>query len=61
MKLKQELDLLGVRSIDTYSIFRFRFREGERLYFSDDTHWNKAGIELASELIASEIRREFKV
>lgn len=54
-KLHIELRLLGVRSIDTYSIFRSRFLAGERLYYSDDTHWNKAGIELASELISKEI------
>ncbi|MFA6146782.1 MAG: hypothetical protein WC899_01050 [bacterium] len=54
-KLHNELTLLGVRSIDVYSIFRSRFLAGERLYYSDDTHWNNAGIELASELISEEI------
>lgn len=57
-KLHDELRSLGVRSIDTYSVFRSRFLAGERLYFLDDTHWNKEGIELASELISKEIKHD---
>jgi len=57
-KLHKEFCSLGVRSIDTYSIFRSRFLAGERLYYSDDTHWNKTGIDLASELISMELHRD---
>jgi hypothetical protein len=60
-KLKTALDLKGVKSIDTYSSFRSHFLAGERLYFSDDTHWNKLGINLTAEMISLMISNDMKI
>jgi len=57
IKLKRELDQRGVKSVDLHSRFRADALAGKRLYFSDDKHWNTAGIEIASDLIVSEIAR----
>lgn len=54
-KFKKALDREGVRSVDLYPAFRGHAGAGERLYFSDDKHWNERGVAIASELIAQEL------
>lgn len=49
---------LGLRCLDLTPGFQARAGEGEQLYFRIDGHWNRAGHELAADLILAYLRQE---
>ena len=53
-ELQEALDRVGVRYIDLYDPFR---ESDQFLYYGTDTHWNKAGVDLALELTLSALRQ----
>ena len=54
-RLAGELAAAGVPAVNLLLPFRERALAGEQLYWSDDTHWNDAGIAVAGELVAARL------
>ena len=52
--------IAGVRVVNLLGPFRERAARGERLYFTDDTHWNSDGIDLAARVAWDEINELFQ-
>ncbi len=63
MELERRLRRLGIPSVDPIPSMRERAKElqkdGERLYFRFDGHWNRNGNRLAGELLADYIGESY--
>lgn len=46
----------GIAVVNLLPVFREAAARGELIYWPDDTHWNEAGVQLASETIAHAIK-----
>jgi len=56
--LEAELKNRHVRVVNMLPVLQHAVESGERVFWRDDTHWNDAGIRLAAERLAAEIRAE---
>ena len=56
--LENSLKVSGIHVVNLLDPFREKSRQGELLYWADDTHWNPKGIRLAAECIWSSISNQ---
>jgi hypothetical protein len=50
-QLEVELNARGIRAVNLLPVFQAATREGHRLYWPDDSHWDQDGIQLAARVV----------
>ena len=55
-ELEDDLQEVGIHVLNLTTTFRIKAKQGELLYWGDDTHWNPAGVNLAAKELAPVVK-----
>ena len=56
-EVERQFRAAGLHVVNLLPVFESAARRGELLFWRDDTHWNPAGVRLAAQTVAPEVRR----